>query len=251
MKPKLVVLVVVMLLLAMVPALAMAKSEAKPSRTRIVRIDIRQPIGPQLDAQLGVGPRGPRSATMMVQGTRASVRPNAVYALLEDGFENGTGNWLFEEFGGSGVGWDATDYLSKRGQYSLYSAGYNNDPFSNPWYDNDMYSWASTYMDTQGARRVQIRFQHMSDTEEGWDYFYWCGSYDSFWYVCQAFTGSTNNKWKLVQLDSRNNPVAAEMLDSPFASFAFLFESDSLCCVDRGTFVDALRIRVWGPSPIQ
>ncbi len=38
----------------------------------------------------------------------------------------------------------------------------------------------------------------------------------------------------------------AEMLDEPFAAFGFLFESD-FSVVDRGTFVDALRVRVWGP----
>ena len=36
------------------------------------------------------------------------------------------------------------------------------------------------------------------------------------------------------------------MLDSPFAYFAFIFESDG-SIVDRGTFVDAMRVRAWGP----
>ena len=62
MKAKMVVLVVVLLLVAMIPALAMAKGGAKPEATGTVRIDIRQPIGPQLDAQLGVSSRGPRPA---------------------------------------------------------------------------------------------------------------------------------------------------------------------------------------------
>ena len=251
MKPKLVVLVIVLLLLAMVPALAMAKGQAKPEKMGTVTLDIRQPIGPQLDAQLGVGPRGPRSATMVVQGgARSGVRPNAVYGLLNEGFENGLGNWGFIEFGASSVGWDATDYMSKRGQYSLYSAAYNNDPYVYPYYDNDMFSWAWTDMDLQGARRVQIRFQFMSDTEYNFDGFYWCGSADGFFYTCNYHTGSTNNKWRLVQIDSRNNPIGQVMLDSPFASFAFVFESDG-SFVDRGTFVDAMRIRAWGPSPIQ
>ncbi len=249
MKPKLIVFVVVLLIVAMVPALAMAKGQPKPEQMGQVRIDVRQPIGPQLDAQLGVGARGPRSATMVAHSARESVRPNAVYGLLNEGFENGVGNWGFFEFGASPVGWDATDYMAKRGQYSLYSAGYNNDPFVNPYYDNDMESWAYTDMDLQGARRVQIRFQFKSDTEFSFDAFLFCGSADGFWYDCYYHTGSTNDKWRLVQLDSKTDPILAGMLDSPFASFGFIFLSDG-SVVDRGTFVDALRIRAWGPSPI-
>ena len=250
MKPKLFVLVVVLLLIALVPALVSGASQAKPSKTGTVRIDIRQPIGPQLDAQLGVGAKGPRSAKIvtMAPSRGATIQPNAVYGLLNEGFENGVSNWGFAEYGFSSVGWDVTDYMAKRGQYSLYSAGYFNDPYVNPFYDNDMFSWAWTDMDLQGARRVQIRFQHRTDTEFFWDTFYYCVSSDGFFYDCGYFTGSTNGKWRLVTLDSNTNPVVASILDSPFASFAFVFESD-FSIVDTGTFVDVLRIRAWGPSP--
>ncbi len=243
-------IVVVLLLLALVPALVSGASQAKPSKTGRVTIDIRQPIGPQLDAQLGVG-KAPRSARMVnLSAPRGgnAIQPNAVYSLLNDSFENGTGNWSFGEFGASSVGWDATDYLAKRGNYSLYSAGWWNDPYTNPFYDDNMESWAWTDMDLQGARRIQIRFQHRTDTEFFYDNFYWCGSSDGFFYNCEYFTGSTNGKWRLVQWDSKNNPVAADMLDSPFASFAFIFESDFIF-TDTGTFVDPIRIRAWGPSP--
>ena len=254
MKAKMVVLVVVLLLVAMIPALAMAQSQAKPQQTIQVRIDARQPLGPQLDAQLGVSSRGPRSVHAVTmpssRGPAAQPpQPNAVYGLLNDGFENGTGNWSFGEYGFSAVGWDATDYMSKRGQYSLYSAGYLNDPYVNPYYDYDMESWAYTNMDLQGARRVQVRFQFKNDSELGYDYFLWCASADGLWYDCDGHTGSTNNKWRLVQMDSRNNAILASTLDSPFASFAFIFVSDFIF-TDTGAFVDALRIRAWGPSPI-
>ena len=250
MKPKLFVLVVVLLLIALVPALVSGASQAKPSKTGSVRLDISKPLGPQLDAQLGAGAKGPRSARMVnLSAPRGgnTIQPNAVYGLVNDGFEDGAGNWGFYE-GGSLVGWDVTDYLAKRGQYSLYSAAYGNDPYVNPYYDNDMFSWAYTDMDLQGARRIQIRFQHRTDTEFFYDTFYYCVSSDSVFYDCGYYTGSTNGKWRLVTLDSNTNPVVASILDSPFASFAFVFESDS-SIVDTGTFVDAVRIRAWGPSP--
>ncbi len=258
MKPKLVVLVVVMLLLAMVPALAMAKSEAKPEQMVKLVLDMRQPLGPQLDAQLGVTSRGPRAvnapAAMATRGV-GGIRPNAVYALLNEGFEmpdwpGGAPGWLFVEAGTSTVGWDATDIVRKRGQQSLYSAGYNNDPQVNPFYENDMESLAFYEMDLQGARRVQVRFQYMSDTEFNFDYFLWCSTTDGFIFNCYGQTGSTNGKWRLVQLDSRTDPTLQALLDQPFAYYGFVFLSDG-SVVDRGTFVDAMRIRAWGPSPIQ
>ena len=258
MKPKLVVLVVVLLLVAMIPALVMAQGQAKPQKMGRVTLDIRQPVGPQLDAQLGVGAKGPRAVGAPLvarsRATSAGIQPNAVYALLNTGFE--APNWpstignadgfQFAEFGFSPVGWDATDYMAKRGQQSLYSAGWLNDPYVNPYYEDDMYSWAVYEMDLQGARRAQVRFQFKSDTEFFFDSFYWCASADGFFYDCYYHTGSTNNTWRLVQLDSKTDATLARMLQSPFAYYGFLFESD-FSIVDRGTFVDAMRIRVWGP----
>ena len=251
MKAKMVVLVVVLLLVAMIPALAMAKGGAKPEATGTVRIDIRQPIGPQLDAQLGVSSRGPRPAGSVTLASRAAqgIQPNAVYGLLNESFENGASDWLFFEDGLSSVGWDPTTLDSKRGQYSLYSAAYDNDEFTNPFYDYDMFSGAFYEMDLQGARRVQMRFQFKNDSEFGYDYFYYCVTTDMFNFYCGYHTGSTNDKWRLVTIDSRTDPVLASMLGEPFVYFGYIFESDFIIN-DRGAFVDMLRIRAWGPSPI-
>jgi len=255
MKAKMVVLVVVLLLVAMVPALVSGAGQAKPERTVPIKIDLRQPVGPQLDAQLGVGAKGPRSINAVVtrpaRGASAlAPQPNAVYGLLNDSFETGAPAWSFLELGGSSVGWEPTTLDSKRGQFSLYSAAYDNDEFSNPYYDNDMFSWAYTDMDLQGARRVQVRFQFKNDSELDWDFFCWGASADGNTYYGNCHTGSTNDKWRLVQMDSRNNVDLANTLGSPFASFAYIFISDDICCVDTGAFVDVVRIRAWGPSPI-
>jgi hypothetical protein len=240
----------VLLLVAMVPALVMAGSQAKPEQTASIHIDIRKPLGPQLDAQLGVSARGPRSVNaVVVPSSRAAAQapqPNAVYGLLNEGFEGSLSAWSFGEFGPSPVGWDSTMLDSKRGQYSLYAAAYNNDEYSGPYYDYDMESWAWTDMDLQGARRAQVRFQFKNDSEFGYDYFWWCASADGYNYYCDGHTGSTNGKWRLVTMDSRNNAILANTLDSPFASFAFIFTSDFIIN-DTGAFVDVLRIRAWGP----
>lgn len=253
MKPKLVVLLVVLLLLAMIPAMAMA-GQAKPEKTVSVVLDARQPIGPQLDAQLGVTSRGPRTGNARIvpvsRGPAAQgIQPRAVLTLINESFEGPTyAPWYFGEFGLSPVGWDSTDYMSKRGQRSFWSAAFGTDPYVYPYYDDDMESWAWLDLDLTGATRLQIRFQYLSDTELGYDGFFWCVTPDEITYYCQMHTGSTNDKWRLVKLDSKGDPVMASLLGSPDAEFAFIFYSDYIF-VDRGTFVDALRIRATGPNP--
>lgn len=258
MKPKMIVLVVVLLVVAMIPALASAKSQAKPQKMVRVTVDVTKPLGPQLDAQLGVTSRGPRDANApgawRPRQNSNGIQPNAVYALLDTSFE--TPQWPstsgpadgfdFAELGFSSVGWDSTFYRAKRGQQSLYSAGYNNDPFFNPYYDNDMESYAFYPMDLQGARRVQARFQYRSDTEFGYDYFLWCSSDDGVSFLCDGHTGSTNGTWRLVTLDSKTSPIMADLLNEPFAYFGFIFWSD-FSIVDEGTYVDPMRVRAWGP----
>lgn len=251
MKPKLVVLVVVLLIVAMVPALAMASGQAKSQKTGHVVIDMSQPYGPQLAAQLPS--KGQTGSAGVAAPAARGPQANAVYGLLNESFEapnwpstiGGAPGWGFDELG-SPVGWDATTLRHKRGSMSLYSAGYNNDPLVNPYYDNDMLSTAYYPMDLQGARRVQVRFQYNSETEYGYDYFLWCVSPDMSTLYCDYHTGSTNDKWRLVQLDSRTNPYLAEALDSPDAVFGVMFYSD-FSVTYRGTFVDVARIRAWGP----
>lgn len=247
MKPKVLVLTVVLLLMAMVPTFVMAKSQAKPERTGTVVLDTRLPLGPQLDAQLGVSSRGPRSFGKLNLSAPSGrgVQPNAVYGNILDNFEPPTYafNWNFQEAGLSWVGWDASPDAARGGDWSLYSAGF----LGGPTYDNDMESYAWRNMDLQGATRVQTRFYYMSDTEFGWDYFYWCST-DGFWLYCNYHTGSTNGKWRQVRLDSRTDPGMASILGSPFAGYVFLFESDFIF-VDRGTFVDQFHMRAWGPQP--
>ena len=103
MKPKLVVLLVVLLLLAMIPAMAMA-GQAKPEKTVSVVLDARQPIGPQLDAQLGVTSRGPRTGNARIvpvsRGPAAQgIQPRAVLTLINESFEGPAAPWNYMEFG--------------------------------------------------------------------------------------------------------------------------------------------------------
>ena len=91
MKPKLVVLVVVMLLLAMVPALAMAQNRAKPEKVISMQIDRRQPVMPQIRAALGApigAPKAEAPAAPRRGGPAAlGIQPNAVFGLLKEGLK--------------------------------------------------------------------------------------------------------------------------------------------------------------------
>lgn len=257
MKSKLVVLMLVLLVVAMVPALAMAKGQAKPQRTGSVVLDMSQPYGPQLRAQLPGG-KGDAPAGMAVGAARAAssqgIQPQAVYGLLNTSFEapnwpstsgNADGFGFFEL--GSPVGWDATTLKDKRGNMSLYSAGYNNNPLLNPYYDNYMLSGAFYGMDLQGAKRVQVRFQYMNDSELGYDYFLWCVSPDMMSLYCDYHTGSTNNTWRLVNMNLNNVPGYGSMLGEPGVIVTWGFMSD-LSYEFRGAIVDVVRIRATGPA---
>jgi len=250
MKPKLVVLVVVLLLLAMIPALAMAKSQAKPEKVVTVKFDRRLPIGPQIAAQLGSKPGAPLSNATAVRPAALGIQPRAVQVLLNEGFEGawpaGT-DWQVNDFSGLGLPtWGATDFLSKRGQQSAWSSG---DTYNAAYdtYENYTYAWAEYPMDLSNATKGTVRFQFLSDTEFSYDYFLWCGSPDFFWYYCSGHTGSTNNKWRLVNMNFNNVPVYGSILGESNAGFALILVSDS-SFTDRGAFVDALRIRATGPN---
>ena len=250
MKPKLVVLVVVLLLIAMIPALAMAGSSAKPEKTVSVVIDRRLPIGPQIAAQLGAKPGAPVSMATAVRPTALGIQPRAVQVLLNESFEGawpaGT-DWQVNDFSGFGNStWGATNFLSKRGQQSAWSSGDSYDPaYDN--YDDDMYAWAEYPMDLSNATKGTVRFQFLNDTEFSYDYLLWCGSPDFFSYYCTGHTGSTNGKWRLVNMNFNNVPGYGSILGESNAGFAVILYSDFIF-TDRGAFVDALRIRATGPN---
>ena len=98
----------------------------------------------------------------------------------------------------------------------------------------------------EGGRRGQAPVQYKNHTEFGYDFFLGGDPAKKWALYCDYHTGSTNNTWRLVKVDSRTNPYLADALDEPQVYFGFLFFSDG-SIVDRGTFVDVAHIRAWGP----
>ncbi|MCW5863286.1 MAG: hypothetical protein KIT52_09290 [Anaerolineae bacterium] len=256
MKPKFAVLLVVALLLAMVPALAMAKGQAKPEKIIHFTIDRTQPIQPQIQAALGVNapapkPGAPAAAAPRQLPAALGVRPNAVQGLLNESFENPwpDGNWIVWDFSFYDLCWGTTDYVHRRGHMSAWPAagcadGY--DPSGYPYYQDDMETWMDYPMDLSNATKASVRFQFRNDTEFGWDYFIWCASHDGIWFDCDAHTGSTNGTWRLVKINLANFYGENYLGDSDFL-FTWGFLSDSSFSGYGGAYVDAIRIRATGP----
>ncbi|MBP6016836.1 MAG: hypothetical protein KA586_08960 [Candidatus Promineofilum sp.] len=254
MKPKLVVLVVVMLLLAMVPALAMAQNRAKPEKVISMQIDRRQPVMPQIRAALGApigAPKAEAPAAPRRGGPAAlGIQPNAVFGLLKEGFEGPwpNGNWLVWDFSFTDVCWGTTDYDQRYGQYSAWVAagcpsGY--DPSSYPYYVDNMETLMEYPMDLQGARRARLQFHWKNDSEYGYDFFLMCASHDQYLYYCDVHTGSTNGKWRFSKIDLKNFQ-GENFLNDPDFSFGYVFLSDFIFSDYEGAYVDAIRLRAFG-----
>ena len=66
-------------------------------------------------------------------------------------------------------------------------------------------------------------------------------------FYCQYHTGSTNNTWRLVNVNLNNVPGYGSMLGESDVIFTWGFSSD-LSYTARGPIVDVVRIRATGPN---
>lgn len=249
MKARLLALLIGLLLLAMIPALVMAQGQARPDRTFQFRMNAANPRPPQLAAPK---PGAPAAAARPTVPVRTFIQPNAIYGLLNEGFENPwpSANWYVDEFSTyHDLCWGVTDYMRYKGHISAWPAagcadGY--DPSSYSYYADYMWTEMIYPMDLTGARAASVRFQYKSDLEFGYDVFYWCASpdYGVNWY-CQGQTGSTR-RWRQVNVNLADVPGYGNMLDSSGFAFMWGFSSD-YSVTDLGTYVDAIKIKAVGP----
>ena len=250
MKTKLVLLVVVLLIVSMIPALAMAKGQAKPEKTGRFVLDRSKPALPQtgLSAKPGA-PAAPVSSAPAALG----IKPNAVQALLNESFEGPwpTGDWAVYDFSAAGAQWGAEAFQPRRGQHSAWVAGdgvNGSDPNIYPYYLDWMDTWMDYPLDLTNATKATVRFQFKNDAEYGYDAFAWCASADGGGnFYCTYHSGSTNNTWRLVNMDLKNVPGYGSMLGASDVIVTWGFMSDG-SIVDRGAIVDVVRIRATGPN---
>ncbi|WP_374688783.1 hypothetical protein [Promineifilum sp.] len=254
MKPKLIVIVAVLFVLALLPALATAKGAVASQKVSTMVIQRGQALAPLPGAVKGTQPAGKLAPAAVLLGSGPSdlgIQPKALYGLVKEGFENGfpTGEWLVWDFGGSGACWGADDYKPKRFAMSAWVAkdcanGVDPEFY---YYPNYMSTWMDYPIDLQGAKKADVRFQYWNKSEFGFDYFVWCASPDyGLNFYCNTHTGSTNNKWRVGALNLANVPGYGSMLGLPGVVVSFGFVSD-LSIVDEGAFVDQIKITVKGP----
>jgi len=248
MKPRLLILLAVVLLLAMLPALVMAQGQ-RGNRTGQFVMNAANPRPPQLAA---AKPGAPAASARPAAPIRTVIRPNAVYGLLNEGFENPwpTVAWyVYEVSPYHDLCWGADDHMPYKGHMSAWIAagcGDGYDPDVYPFYADDMWTEMVYPMDLSGVRSASVRFQYNSDVEFGYDFFYWCASpdYGSNWY-CNFQTGDTR-RWRQVNVDLANVPGYGSMLGAPGFGFMWGFYSDGSVTYE-GTYVDAIKIKAVGP----
>ena len=250
MKARWMVLLVMVLLLAMIPALVMAQGRERAERTGTFVVRAGTPFYmPQAGAKQG--PLATRPLSLPQFGPRVQVA--GFKALLQEGFENSwpDGDWWVEEYSGAhDLCWGAVERNPRKGFMSAWPTagcadGY--DPNSYPNYANDMDTWMYYPMDLSGAKKGSVRFVFRNDSEFGYDYFSWCATpdYGANWY-CNYHQGSTGGRWRTVNINLANVPGYGNMLGAPGFAFAWGFYSDFSVTLE-GPYVDAIRIVATGP----
>jgi len=250
MKPRLVVLLAVGLLLAMVPALALAQGRTAREQSGAFVARGGMPFYmPQGGTKLAASAARPVTLPRFGPGVQAA----GFKAVVPEGFENSwpNGAWWVDEYSGvHDLCWGAVARHPRKGFMSAWPAagcfdGY--DPNGYPYYANDMDTWMYYPMDLGGANRGSVRFVFRNDSEVSYDYFYWCATPDfgSNWY-CNYHTGSTGGRWRTVNTNLANVPGYGSMLGAPGFAFAWGFYSDSSFTLE-GPYVDAILIKAVGP----
>ncbi len=207
------------------------------------------PTGPKANvAQPAKHVMPPNNAAKMAIAQPAAAGP-FVYRLYE-GYEGSwpTGDWYtYDNNGitGGDICWDDTDYDSFQGGWSAWPAGGCSDgldPYTD-YYVNDMDSWMVVGpFSTEQAKSGWLQFKFWNESEQGYDYLYWCASVDGGLFYCKNHTGYSDG-WRNGRLNLRGVPYYGNMLGEEQVWVAFIFTSDGSVTL-QGPFVDQVRIVV-------
>lgn len=252
---------VVLLLAAMIPMLAMAQGAGQGERTGSIVLrmgdhplpaagdiaksgqaeSVKEAAGsrdilPKTDEEkLGIDPRTPAGTILKIKEGFESAWPNgAWYTFDNNGSTGGT------------LCWDDENWIAKKGSWSGWPAGGCAGGLNpnNSYYPNNMDSWM-VYgpFSTSGAKNGNLKFNYWNQSEEGYDYLYWCVSPNYADWYCDWHTGSTANKWKVGKINLKSVPGYGSMLGDSSVYLAFVFQSDS-SEVDDGPFIDEVSLVV-------
>ncbi len=207
------------------------------------------PTGPKANvAQPAKHVMPPNNAAKMAIAQPAAAGP-FVYRLHET-YEGAwpTGDWYtYDNNGPTGgdVCWDDDNWIAFQGMWSGWAAGGCADGLdaTSDYYVDDMDSWAVIGpFSTEHAKSGWVQFKWWNDSEEDYDYFYWCASVDNSNFYCKSFTGDSEG-WRNGRLNLRGMPYYGNMLGEEQVWVAFIFTSD-YSNTDDGAFIDQVRVVV-------
>jgi hypothetical protein len=161
--------------------------------------------------------------------------------ILFEGFEGAfPGVWsTFDNNGslGGDVCWDDEPIYPFAGSWSGFPAGNCADGVpTGDFYTNDMDSWL-VYgpFSLAGKKNADLKFKFWNESEENFDYFYWCSSSNGTNFSCKRHSGDTggyrNGKLKLKNLTGDSS-----------VWIAFVFQSDG-SVTDYGPYLDNIVLR--------
>jgi hypothetical protein len=140
--------------------------------------------------------------------------------------------------------WGKRNCRNHGGSFSAWSVGAGDTTLScGSNYPNDVYAWM-VYgpFSLADATAADLKFDWWSDTEYGYDAFFWGASTDGDEYFGTIVTGDWSS-WTTGQLlDLSDVPTLGDLLGEDQVWIAFMFGSDS-SITDKGSFVDNVLLR--------
>lgn len=244
-----VLLVTVLGLLLLATAVSAAQGGGKTGEA--VRVRGQAPA-----AHAGVKPAAAPSAPKQLRppssAAKMGIAPQAAGPFVYRLHETFEGIWptpawntFDNDPAGSDVCWDDENWIAFQGAWSGFGAGGCADGVDPniDYYPDYVDSWAVVGpFSTEGAKSGEVQFKFWSQTEEDYDYFYYCASVDDATYYCKYHTGDSEG-WRNGRLNLRGMPFYGNMLGEEQVWVAFIFYSD-YSNVDDGTFIDQVRIVV-------
>lgn len=261
MKHRWLVIAWVVILVALVPAVALAQDSFRGEILGTNERVLGQPFTPSGGVK-DITPFMPEQKTSVLPATasqklgleRMPVMPARILFSLKEEFEGAwpTGNWsTYDHNGGLGgnICWDDENYIAEHGNWSAWGAGGCADGL-NPnfdYYVDNIDSWA-VYgpFSTVGAKKAAVKFWYWNDTEKNYDYLMWCASTNGVNYYCKNTSGSTNNRWKRTTFNLKSVPGYGSMLNDSSVWVAWIMTTDGNVsgAPYDGSFIDGVAITV-------
>ncbi len=250
-RSKWMVVILVLLLAAMVPVLVIAQGGERTGTVKLVRGERPQPVTDVARAAAPVA--APKAVLPRTPAQKLGLAPAETHFRVREGFEATWPNGPWDTFDNNGATggdlcWDDENWIAFKGSWSAWAAGGCADGLDPnfDYYVDYMDSWMTIGpFSTEPADAGHLTFRYWNNSEEGWDYFYWCASVDSWNWYCNYHTGTTNGRWKIGRLNLNNVPGYGSMLGYPDVWVAFIFQSDSIISYGYdGPFVDNVHLRI-------